>query len=463
MACTKTQEKLQALPAVGLLLQQPEVSKLCDQNSRRTVKQAVRNVIKQARITKTFPQKFQDWAEPIKSEVSRLTQPSLKKVLNATGVILHTNLGRAPLNRDLLFELNDLMSGYVNLEFDLEKGERGSRYTHCSEALCLATGAEDALVVNNNAAAVMLMLRAMAKDHQVIISRGELVEIGGSFRIPEIMEASGATLKEVGTTNRTRLEDYEQAISSQTSVLLKVHPSNYQIQGFVESVSLADLVKLGAKHDLPVAMDLGSGALEALPNVNPTEYLVPSLLKTGVSVITFSGDKLLGGPQSGIILGETKWLSKIRHDPWLRMVRVDKVTLALLERLIRGPGSIHSKSVTAYFFSRSTDDLKSQANRFLTLIEPVSDPWKIMMKDTQCTAGGGSLPQANMSSIGISIQADPERLDLLEMALRSGEVPVMGRRKKFEIILDLRTIFPEDVPLLTKMCNVAIQRVDKEF
>ncbi|HLG19824.1 MAG TPA: L-seryl-tRNA(Sec) selenium transferase [Bdellovibrionota bacterium] len=450
------------LPAVGVLLNDPDLQEVTKRESHVVLAQAVRNVVASARQMNPITRPKSGWAQAVRTEVDRLTSASLQKVINATGVILHTNLGRAPIDRELFEEMADLVSGYVNLEFDLEKGERGSRYVHCVEAFRLATGCEDALVVNNNAAAVMLALRALARDREAIVSRGELVEIGGSFRLPEIMESSGAHLKEVGTTNRTRLSDYEKAIGRKTALLLKVHPSNYRIEGFVEEVALPDLVKLGKKRSLPVMIDLGSGTLEDLRDVCGALPRVSEVVKTGVDLLAFSGDKLLGGPQAGILLGKKAVLNRLRNDPWLRIVRTDKLTLALLERVVRAISTPGWKSRVGFLVERSCEELRRQANVIVQRLKAAPNSFSMEVVDSEAAVGGGTSPEEAIPSVAISIRASKDLLGRLDGRLRSGRPPVIGRRQRESLLFDLRTVFPEDAETFAKACRTAMDTVQKE-
>jgi len=418
------------------------------------VSRAVRNVIERARREGTVDAAPVDWVSSVTAEVELLSAPSLRRVLNATGVVLHTNLGRAPLSPRMVADLAPLLGGYVNLEYDLATGRRGSRYNHCAEALRTASGAEDALVVNNNAAAVMLTLHALAKGKEVVISRGELVEIGGSFRIPEILEASGACLREVGTTNRTRLADYERAITPETALLLKVHPSNYRIEGFTEEARFEELVDLGRRRNLPVVIDLGSSTFDSVEILGKRGNTAREAVERGADVVTFSGDKLLGGPQAGIILGRTALLEKMRSDPWLRIVRVDKLTLALLERVVRSK----EPSPVSRILDRSLGELKEQAERVISALRGRPD-WSLRVVETEAQAGGGSLPEESIPSIGVSIEAPDENVSRLEQTLRGGDPPVVGRRREGALILDLRTILLEETGRLIDSCLHAMDQM----
>ena len=339
------QDYLRKIPSVDELLRAPDIQELCARFPRAAVTSAVQRVLAETRRTllaladeapgdgDVF---LQDIQQQVIAHVQKTGRPSLQRVINATGVVIHTNLGRAPLAEHALRLVAETASRYSNLEFDLEQGERGSRYVHVREILQQITGAQDAFVVNNNAAAVLLCLSTLARGREVIISRGELIEIGGSFRIPEVMEQSGAQLREVGTTNRTHLSDYRQAITEHTALILKVHPSNYQLVGFTADVSLRDLKQLGTEFHLPVMFDMGSGNL-----VPPQQFglqdepTVQEAVNQGADIITFSGDKLVGGPQAGIILGETGVITAIARNPLTRALRIDKLTLAALEATLR--------------------------------------------------------------------------------------------------------------------------------
>jgi L-seryl-tRNA(Ser) seleniumtransferase len=315
---------------------------------------------------------------------------------------------------------------------------------------------------NNNAAAVVLALRALARGREVIVSRGELVEIGGSFRLPEIMEVSGARLKEIGTTNRTRLSDYERAIGKKTALLLKVHPSNYRIEGFSEEVSPADLAKLGKKFRIPVMYDLGSATLEDLKGLNDTILHAADAVQSGVDLLSFSGDKLLGGPQAGVVLGKRTLIEKLRSDPWLRILRVDKLSLALLERVIRSAGKPGRSSSVAYLMKRTPDELRMQATALRKLLIPHPAIFRLAEAEIESAVGGGSLPQELIPSFGVAISGDDSNLMAMEAALRTVNPPVIGRHQKGKLVFDLRTVFPDEMMLLANACRKAMDTVQKE-
>ncbi len=374
-----------------------------------------------------------------------LSRYRLRRVINATGVILHTNLGRAPLCREALERISEVARGYSNLEYDLNSGERGLRYDHVRQLLCALTGAEDALVVNNNAAAVLLVLNSLAEGKEAIVSRGELIEIGGEFRIPDVMEKSGARLKEVGTTNRTRLGDYEQAVSPETGLILKVHTSNFRIMGFTEEADLLPLVALGKKHGLPVMDDLGSGCLIELDRYGlEREPTVRDTLATGVDVVTFSGDKLLGGPQAGIILGRTKTVDKIRKNPLNRALRIDKLTLAALEatlvKYLRPEEALADIRVLRAL-TEPLEAVKRRAKRLAALLRrTLPDGLNVSLIEGVSMAGGGSLPTQELPTILIGICAKSLSAAALEECLRKWKTPVIVRVADDRVLLDARTL-----------------------
>lgn len=389
------------------------------------------------------------------------------RVINASGVVLHTNLGRAPLAREAIEAIERVAGGYSNLELNLETGKRGKRYDHVRELLIELTGAEDALVVNNNAAAVLLVLSALARGREVIVSRGELVEIGGAFRVPEVMSQSGAQMVEVGTTNKTKLSDYERAISPETGLLLKVHPSNYRIIGFTETVEREDLVDLAQKHNLPVVEDLGSGVLIEQNGLGYFfgEPTVQSTVRSGVDVVTFSGDKLLGGPQGGIIVGRRDLIGKIASHPLNRALRVDKLTLAALEatlQLYRNPQSAMEKIPALQYIFRHADEIAERAHRLRVEIQESHTDWKIDVLSAKSQVGGGSLPDVELPSWCVVIQPPQGGTHELAEILRKGEVPVMGRLQEDALWLDLRTVSDEDELELRLMLGKAMTEIEMQ-
>jgi len=387
-------------------------------------------------------------------------RPSLEHVLNATGVVLHTNLGRAPLADAAARAAEEAALGYSNLEFDLGTGTRGSRYDHCADLLRELTGAEAALVVNNNAAAVALVVNGLALGREVVVSRGELVEIGGSFRVPEIVERSGARLREVGTTNRTREADYRDAIGPETGLLLKVHPSNYRVEGFVESVALESLVALGREAGVPVAHDLGSGLLrpDLLPDL-PSEPAPADSVRAGADVVTWSGDKLLGGPQAGLLVGRAAVLERLRRNPLLRAFRVDKATLAALEatlRLYRDPARASAEIPALRMLAEDASSVRDRADHALRELETPPGV-TVQIRDMPSVAGGGSFPGVEISSAGWEVRGvDATELDA---ACRHGRPPLVGRIHEGAFLLDFRTLLPGEETLARERLMAALGRV----
>ncbi len=412
--------------------------------------EAIRLTLNQKRqqiLTNNLPPQIdqEDLIALMEIEIMRITRPHLRPVINATGVVLHTNLGRAPLGKEVLRNICLVAQGYANLEFDLQSGERGSRDTHVEEILTKISGAEAALVVNNNAAAVLLALNTLAEGKEVVVSRGELVEIGGSFRIPDVMKKSGAILKEVGTTNRTHLHDYAQALNDKTALLLKVHTSNFRILGFTAEVSLNDLVKLGRNKGLPVMQDLGSGCFLDLSQYGlPQEPAVPEVLRAGVDLVTFSGDKLLGGPQAGIILGQKKYIDLIKKNPLNRAVRIDKLTLAGLEATLRtylNPEKVIAQIPVLKMLTYSELELKKRAIRLKrTIARELSSLCQVQIKKENSPVGGGALPLHHLPTWVIALRPLKISASEMEKRLREQEPPIIARIQEEEILLRLRTI-----------------------
>ena len=377
------------------------------------------------------------------------SQRYLQTVINATGVLIHTNLGRVPLGQSQIDAISRIASGYSNLEYDLPAGRRGSRYSHASDLIQALTGAEAALVVNNNAAAVLLTLAALATDKEVVISRGELIEIGGEFRMPDVMSMSGTRLVEVGTTNRTHLADYERAITPNTGALLKVHPSNYKVTGFTAEVSLRELGRLARGRGIPLVFDAGSGYV-GVPDAASWaagEPAIDDALAQGVDIITFSGDKLLGGPQAGIIAGRSDLLQRIAQHPLVRALRVDKMTLAGLEATLRAhlEGRVEDLPLWSLALT-SADELRSRAERVAEGV--TSDNLKAEAIPTASVAGGGSLPGEELGSWGVALAHAEKSVDEMQRLLRASSPPVIGRIEDEHLVLDLRSVFPEDVDKL---------------
>lgn len=440
---------LQKIPSIDKLLKSKCLEKPIEQHSRERVVQTLRAILEDFRkkIKKGIGLEISDEmiAVELESIIEEENSHSLKTVINATGTIIHTNFGRAILPKESILAIQNAAARETNLEYDLEKGKRGSRDSHLEALICRLTSAEAATVVNNNAAAVLLVMNTVAKRKEVIVSRGELVEIGGAFRVPDIIKTSGCKLVEVGTTNRTRPEDYERAISKKTGALLKVHASNYKISGFTENADLKELVDLGRKNDLPVIEDLGSGALIDLSVYGlPKEPVVKEQIKKGVDVVTFSGDKLLGGPQAGIIAGKRELIKKINKNPLKRALRVDKVTIAALEALFRlylNEETLQDKLPTLRFMTRSLSEMEEIAKAAAKeLSKFFGNDAVIEISNGGSEIGSGSLPGEELATKIIAI--DHKNMSPVKLAelFRRNNPPIIGRIKDDKFLLDVRCI-----------------------
>lgn len=389
--------------------------------------------------------------------IGRMESPSLRPVVNATGVIVHTNLGRSLLPEKALAAMTSVARGYSNLEYNLEKGKRGSRYSHVEHILCQLTDAEAALVVNNNAAAVLLCLETLARDMEVIVSRGELVEIGGSFRIPDVMTRSGAILREVGATNRTHIRDYRDAINRNTALLMKVHQSNFAVVGFTSAVSIAELSKLASKHGLHVFEDLGSGTLVDFSRYGlQHEPTVQESLAAGADLVSFSGDKLLGGPQAGIIVGNRDLVDRIKMNPVNRAVRIDKLTLVALEqvlRLYRDPSRVVEEIPTLRMMCAEIRQLKKRAGRLASVLGKCGlHGIEIKTCNTVSKAGGGALPLQELESAAVTINGTGDEFSAaaIEEALRKNEPPVIVRVEHGRLLMDVRTLKDSEFTIIAE-------------
>jgi len=464
MAESSVQEILRKLPAVDALLQQQAIQEAIDEQPRKLVLESIRQVLSAKRKSiMENPGAFAavnfqlaELVEEVLAKLNELSGYTLKKVVNATGIVIHTNLGRSLLPRQAVDRLLLLSRAYNNLEYDLERGRRGSRYVHAEAILCEITGAEAALVVNNNAGAVFLALNTLARDREVIVSRGQLVEIGGSFRIPDVMRGSGAILREVGCTNRTHLRDYEAAVCERTALLLKVHCSNYRMIGFTAEVELKDLVTLARQHNLPVMEDLGSGCFFNLAQFGlEGEPTVQEAVAAGVDVVTFSGDKLLGGPQAGIILGRKEIVAQCKKNPLTRALRVDKMTLAALEatlRLYRDERQALAEIPTLQMIAIPLESLKKQAEELAQLIRQVdfAEKLQVTVQQNVSQVGGGSLPGQYLPTFVVAVSSPAVSTQQIETRLRSGTPPVIGRIESDRYLLDPRTIQPDELTVIQK-------------
>jgi L-seryl-tRNA(Ser) seleniumtransferase len=459
---------LRRLPSVDELLLRPGVAALCKTLERAYAVASVRGVLAQVR-REISSGEVEDAAaidpEALEQRVLRAVEeelaPSLRPVINASGVILHTNLGRAPLSPAAITELQRSATQYSNLEYDLAAGARGKRDVHLSRLIERLTGAEAAIVVNNCAAAVLVTLAALARDGEVIVSRGELIEIGDGFRIPEIMEQSGAALREVGTTNRTRIGDYENAISEKTRMLLRVHPSNFTVSGFTEKPEVAELIALGGHRGLPVVEDLGSGCLVDLSAAGIHEPTARESVEAGFSLVLFSGDKLLGGPQAGIIAGKKELVAKVRRHPLFRALRVDKLTITAMEATLRAYLRAAWNEIPAQRMIRaSVEEIAERAARLADSLRPQLPSLKahVEIVDGHSLVGGGSTPSQSLRTKLLRITSTRYSAADLEARLRKGlaGIPVIARIEEDRLILDLRTVFPEQERTLAESLVAAL-------
>lgn len=462
------QDAIREIPPINEILDCPQVKSFIDRFGRSLIIEKIKLILDEYRKQVSIDEQFSQRAEYKKREeiteflinkleymIEEQQNSGLKKVINATGIVLHTNLGRAPLPEKAVMLMHEISEGYCNLEYDIETGTRGSRHSHIESVITSITGAESAIIVNNNAAAVFLCLNTLANNKEVIISRGQQVEIGGSFRIPDIITRSGAKMIEVGTTNKTRLLDYSNAISEDTAVLLKVHTSNYKVTGFTEEVSLKELVGLGSENQLIVVEDLGSGSLYDLSMIGlPYEPTVQDSIKCGADIVTFSGDKLLGGLQAGIIAGKREWIDKIKKNPLARMVRCDKTTIAATEAVLslyRDPDKVVENIPVLKMMALKEDELSEKAQELEKLINvALGNKCKTRVVDDLDEVGGGSLPGVILNGKAVALIVP--KLDVIEIQaqLRKSKTPIISRISKDRILFNLRTLEKKDYPIIVE-------------
>lgn len=449
---------LASLPKVDRVLAEERVQAWSHKLDAEIIKETVRQSIddlRQSVLTGDYAKDFIDYPaflDQLDQNLQALMEASLKPVVNATGTILHTNLGRAPLSQAVIEAITQLGPGYSNLEYDLEAGKRGSRYVHLQEVVCEITGAEDALVVNNNAAAVLLMLSALTAGREVLISRGELVEIGGSFRIPEVITQGGAILHEVGATNKTHLKDYAAGINPETGAILRVHTSNYKLLGFTEKPEDADLVTLAHDHGLLALNDLGSGLFLDMQDFGlPYEPTVQKTVAAGYDLVTFSGDKLLGGPQAGIIVGRKALLDILRSHPLTRAIRTDKLTLAALEVTMRQ--YLHQETAlqeipVLKMMGQTLEKLRARADRLTAAIQALGSKWRVGIVPSQSQVGGGSYPGAYLDTFLVEVSHDRCSASQVEHYLRGYEPAIIVRVARDQVQFDMRTLSEQDLDLI---------------
>ena len=448
------------LPSVSQLLESPQLKQLVESVNHSVVVDGVRDFLDDLReqvssaaeevsipTPNELAEKIADW---LKSE----EKPYLRRVINGTGIILHTGLGRAPLAQSAIKAVEEISTGYASVEVDVKTGERGQRIKAVERLICELTGAEAAAITNNNAAATMLTLSALAAGSEVIVSRGQLIEIGGSYRLPDVMECSGAKLKEVGTTNKTHLADYENAIGEETGALLKVHPSNFEVVGFTKTVSTKEMVDLAGKHNLPVIDDVGSGALIDFAKFGlMDEPVVNQSIKDGADVVLFSGDKLIGGPQCGIIIGKCKYIDMILKNPLMRAMRVDKMTLAALAatlRLYRDPETAEQEVPILRMLSMPVENLKLRASKISQQISHLPFISSCEVVEDQSMLGGGSLPTQKIPTWCVAVEPADQSVSRLAHQLRNSSTSVIGRIQKDRLFLDMRTVQPcQDAELVS--------------
>lgn len=449
-------ELLRALPKIDLLLKEDVVKKYLEYTNSELVVEALREAIGVYR-EKILSQKIdqlrvEDILLSFDNVMKKKAQNNLRKVINASGIIVHTNMGRSLLSDDAAENVMNVVKNYNNLEYEIEEGKRGSRYAHLENLIKRITGAEAALVVNNNAAAVMLVLSTLCNGKEAIVSRGQLVEIGGSFRVPDVMKLSGASLVEVGTTNKTHLYDYEDNINENTGVIMKIHTSNYKILGFTKEVEAEELMKLGQKYDIPVVEDLGSGVLIDFSKYGFIyEPTVQESIRKNIDVITFSGDKMFGGPQAGIIVGKKKYIDKIKKNQLTRALRVGKMTIAAIEATLKiylSEKEAIEKIPTLYMMLSNKDVHKKRAGRLARKLRSKTKDFTFKVEEGYAKVGGGSLPTENIESYVVKAKSHTISTSKLENLMRENDIPIIGRVNRDEFIMDLRTIKDEDFDLI---------------
>jgi L-seryl-tRNA(Ser) seleniumtransferase len=479
-------QPLRSLPSIERMLARPAAERLSEVLSRDRVRDLLREILGEMRgellegrrresetgrrgaeapASGLPPSELlvEEIERRLETRASAAARPSLKRVINATGVIIHTNLGRAPLADRAIEALADVASRYSNLEYDLGEGRRGARESHCQQLLARLAGSESAVVANNNAAAVMLVLNTLAEGGEVIVSRGELIEIGGSFRIPDVMAKSGARLREVGTTNRTRINDYEGAINEQTRLILRVHPSNYRIIGFTERPGVKEVADLARRAGIPSFEDLGSGCLiDLAPYGVKDEPVVSASLGAGISVVSFSGDKMLGGPQAGVIAGSRAIVDRVRENPLMRALRVDKMTYAALEATLRlyERGCAESEVPVIRAMARTRDRIGERARGFGESVDRMTGGRvRASIEDGESVIGGGSAPEVKLPTVLVAIEGGELSASQIEARLRGYSVPVITRTEHDRVLIDLRTVEPGEEAIMLEAIAALAQPV----
>jgi L-seryl-tRNA(Ser) seleniumtransferase len=458
------QTLLSQLPSVDEILKSSNGIEWLHAYPRRHVIHAIRDVIETKRqgimdgVRVVFSK--ESMVEDIEATIKGFSSYSLGPLINATGVVIHTNLGRSVLSERAIENITAVSENYSNLEYNLREGKRGKRYTHIKRILRELTGAEDVLVVNNNAAAVLLCLNTLSKGKEVLVSRGELVEIGGSFRMPEIMAAGGAILREIGTTNKTHVFDYENAITEDTALILKVHKSNFRMSGFTDEVSIQDLVMLGSRFHIPVMFDLGSGCLlDMKPFGIHSEPVVKDIVQTGVAITTFSGDKLLGGPQGGVIVGKREYVERIQSNPLTRAMRIDKLTLAGFEATLMEYSDEEKAKMripTIRMLLQKPEEIRDRAKRIAKRIKREIKNASINVMADFSRAGGGSLPEVDLPTYVIAVKYEEVPVNDLVVRLRNGAPPIIARIKDDTLVLDARTIMMKNIDGLVEGLKSAL-------
>jgi L-seryl-tRNA(Ser) seleniumtransferase len=460
---------LLSLPAVDEIVKSKVGIEWLRKYPRVYVIRAIREIIQRKRKTILGGKYEMDGPSDLLQEIERIIEKlsgfNLQPVINATGVVIHTNLGRSVLSEEIMKRVSMIAGGYSNLEYDIDKGERGKRYSHVQGLLREITGAEDGIIVNNNAAAVFISLTALAKGREVIVSRGELVEIGGSFRIPDVMASSGAILKEVGTTNKTHAYDYERAVTDNTALMLKVHQSNFRMIGFTEALSIEEMAALGKKYSVPVMFDLGSGCLIDLKpygiHIEPT---VQEMIKAGADIVTFSGDKLLGGPQAGVIVGKRELIEKIAKNPLMRAVRVDKMTLAAFEATLRyylDEGVAKERIPTVSMLLQDPEKIKEKAKKIARMLKAGlgvdgAQTAGINVIEDVSQSGGGALAEVPLRTFVVSVMPSAISINEFEVRLRLGRPHVIARIRDAALLLDARTVKTEEIGPLVQAVRAAM-------